>query len=150
MDPRFFRHYLDILGEESPIYAQRNQQAAQKWAKDNPKSHDKVLQALDIATDFTPVIGQAKALYRAGQGISDLDLDYLLNPQAHDAAYRAKLAQQPVYGQSVASGDPFPKDQAAKEQHRTANKTQPAADQPTMSAKESKNLKTNSNYKNEI
>ena len=66
-DPRFFRQYLDILNEESPIYAQRNQQAAQKWAKENPGEAALWKAGVDVATDFIPVVGQVKSAYRAGK-----------------------------------------------------------------------------------
>ncbi|CAB4133084.1 hypothetical protein UFOVP257_45 [uncultured Caudovirales phage] len=35
-DPKFFRKYLDIIGEESPVFQQRDVAQSNQWAKDNP------------------------------------------------------------------------------------------------------------------
>jgi len=66
-DPRFFRQYLDILDEESPIFQQRNNANAQKWAKENPEAAQYAKLATDVVTDFIPGVSQVKSAYRAGK-----------------------------------------------------------------------------------
>ena len=66
-DPKLFRQYIDIVNEESPIYAQRNQQAAQKWAQENPGSAQALKIGADVVTDFIPGVSQVKSAYRAGK-----------------------------------------------------------------------------------
>lgn len=66
-ESKLFRQYIDILNEESPIYAQRNRQAADKWAKENPGSAEAVKAGLNVVTDFIPGVSQVKSAYRAGK-----------------------------------------------------------------------------------
>jgi hypothetical protein len=66
-DSKLFRQYIDIINEESPVYAQRNQQAAQKWAQENPDAAQAVKTGLNVVTDFIPGVSQVKSAYRAGK-----------------------------------------------------------------------------------
>ena len=66
-ESKLFRQYIDILNEESPIYAQRNQQGGQKWAQENPDAAQAVKTGLNVVTDFIPGVSQVKSAYRAGK-----------------------------------------------------------------------------------
>ena len=72
-DSKLFRQYIDIINEESPVYAQRNQQAAQKWAQENPDAAQAVKTGLNVVTDFIPGVSQVKSAYRAGKAAYDGD-----------------------------------------------------------------------------
>lgn len=72
-DSKLFRQYIDIINEESPVYAQRNQQAAQKWAQENPGSNAALKAGLNVVTDFIPGVSQVKSAYRAGKAAYDGD-----------------------------------------------------------------------------
>jgi hypothetical protein len=66
-DQQFFRKYIDIINEESPVFQQRNNANAQKWAKENPEAANYAKLATDVVTDYIPGISQVKSAYRAGK-----------------------------------------------------------------------------------
>jgi hypothetical protein len=66
-DQQFFRKYIDIVNEESPVFQQRNMANSQKWAKENPEAAQYAKLATDVVTDYIPGVSQVKSAYRAGK-----------------------------------------------------------------------------------